>query len=264
MIRFNKKVSLFIATGILAMIGYWLFVREDTNKIQNTQQTQEQPASENLENAEPKAIKQFTPQEFMSLYNSFVFPNTTEVSGLVEITGNRNADTRIKQIAESRGYKLRSIPQTNLIKYKEHFLQQKAHQPWSDIQAAAAAEGVKFDINSAFRPVDEQRTLFLSRLSSSAADIAAGKADSSVNNVLNTTSPPGYSRHHNGFTVDLTCSGQAGQFKNTVCFRWLSKNNYENAKKFGWIPSYPEGIEGQGPEPEEWEYVWVGVEALYE
>jgi LAS superfamily LD-carboxypeptidase LdcB len=43
----------------------------------------------------------------------------------------------------------------------------------------------------------------------------------------------------------------------------MSKDNYLQAKKYGWIPSYPEGAQQQGPEPEAWEYVWVGTASLH-
>jgi len=33
-------------------------------------------------------------------------------------------------------------------------------------------------------------------------------------------------------------------------------------KRFGFIPSYPENSGKQGPEPEPWEYVWVGEDVL--
>src|SRR5690606_25521512 len=38
--------------------------------------------------------------------------------------------------------------------------------------------------------------------------------------------------------------------------------NYANAKRFGFIPSYPPDGGKQGPEPEPWEFVWVGVEVI--
>lgn len=59
--------------------------------------------------------------------------------------------------------------------------------------------------------------------------------------------------------MDFGCnSDNLVNFKTTSCFTWISKNNYENAKRFGIIPSYPSGASNQGPNPEEWEYVWVG------
>jgi LAS superfamily LD-carboxypeptidase LdcB len=53
-------------------------------------------------------------------------------------------------------------------------------------------------------------------------------------------------------------------FEQSVCFGWLSKGNYKNAKSNGWIPSYPDGAKKQGPDPESWEYVWVGKQNLIE
>jgi LAS superfamily LD-carboxypeptidase LdcB len=65
--------------------------------------------------------------------------------------------------------------------------------------------------------------------------------------------------------MDLACGGVGlYSFKTTSCYAWLSKNNFENAKKYGWVPSYPEEASQQGPEPEAWEYIWVGTQSLYE
>jgi LAS superfamily LD-carboxypeptidase LdcB len=95
--------------------------------------------------------------------------------------------------------------------------------------------------------------------------VAAGSVDQQVTDLLKITAIPGFSRHHTGYTVDISCESNKGViFENTTCFRWLSQNNYQHAKESGWIPSYPPGAGDQGPNPEAWEYVWVGTPALYE
>jgi LAS superfamily LD-carboxypeptidase LdcB len=75
---------------------------------------------------------------------------------------------------------------------------------------------------------------------------------------------PGYSRHHTGYTIDLWCEDGSSTFLSSSCYKWISDNNYLKAKQSGWIPSYPAGTDDQGPEPEPWEYVWVGTERLME
>jgi len=100
--------------------------------------------------------------------------------------------------------------------------------------------------------------------------ILDGKAQLFIFNELAKHSIPGYSKHHTGYTVDLGCrengilkkySGPKG-FATSKCFVWLKKNNYHNAKRFGFIPSYPKGPKKQGPNPESWEYVWMGRKVL--
>ena len=39
-------------------------------------------------------------------------------------------------------------------------------------------------------------------------------------------------------------------------------DNFYNAKRFGFIPSYPDDLNAQGPNPEPWEFVWVGVDLI--
>ena len=218
----------------------------------------------------------FTGEQFQRLYDNMAFPNTETLSVTPEITGDSTADKRIKQIAESRGYVLRSVPVLPIIRtnipnlqaFGDDLLQPKAYEAWLKLQKYAATESIKLKLNSGYRSIELQRKLFLERLRGNGGDvsaIAAGRKDDVVVKTLQMTAPPGYSRHHTGYTIDLLCDdGSGAKFEQTTCFRWLKADNYIKAKQFGWIPSYPETANKQGPEPESWEYVWVGTEALYE
>jgi hypothetical protein len=217
----------------------------------------------------PLRLKQFSNEQFRDLYNSFAYPNTAEIAAPPVITGNSKADKRIRDLAFGRGYKLRSAPVSPLVTTEDGFaLQQKAVKPWHDLKRAAAREGIPLGLASAYRSIEEQRLIFLQGLKATGVtpeEVAAGLVDDKVIRVLATTSIPGASRHHTGFAVDLKCSDEDHTlFVHSKCFAWLSNNNYEKAKRYGWIPSYPPGTPNQGPEPEAWEYVWVGIDTLSE
>lgn len=213
-------------------------------------------------------LKTYTPQEFRDLYNSFAYPNTERISEKTPITGNEEADDHIRTMAAARGYTLRSAPVTDVFQEVAPGmqLQQKAVQPWLDMRAAAKKDNIALDISAAYRSAEEQTRLFTSRIfldGINIKNIPTGVYDRQIAAVLQTTAVPGYSRHHTGYTVDITCTQNPSvSFIATNCFRWLSADNYKNAKTYGWIPSYPEGTGMQGPEPEAWEYVWVGEETL--
>ncbi len=234
----------------------------------NTELTKQEAVAATPAPSEPvrTKIRTFTNQEFVAFYSSFAYPNTAEITVPPIITGNANADNRIRTLAEERGYKLRSAPVSQPVSFENGMLiQQKALQPLRDLIAAAKKEGLNLQVTSAFRSIEEQKTLFVERITAPVASIAAGTADTSVDETLKATAPPGYSRHHNGFTVDFACDGIGLYgFLNTACFGWLSKDNFKVAKEFGWIPSYPDGVNSVGPEPEPWEYVWVGRDSLLE
>lgn len=236
-----------------------------TDKAELSKQEAVTPASTSAEPVRTK-MRTFTNQEFVAFYSNFAYPNTAEITVPPAITGNADADGRIRTLAEVRGYKLRSAPVSQPVPYENGMLiQQKALQPLKDIVAAAKKEGLNLQVTSAFRSIEEQRTLFVERLLSPVSSIVAGTADVGVDDTLKATAPPGYSRHHNGFTVDFACDGVGLYgFLNTACFSWLSKDNFKVAKEFGWIPSYPDGVNSVGPEPEPWEYVWVGRDSLLE
>ncbi|HEY6530854.1 MAG TPA: hypothetical protein VIY72_01025, partial [Acidimicrobiales bacterium] len=53
-----------------------------------------------------------------------------------------------------------------------------------------------------------------------------------------------------------------GGFASSAAYRWLSEANYANAKVFGFVPSYPVGAGAIGPDPEPWEFTYVGVRQL--
>ncbi len=267
----QKKRWPLLVIALILGVAIWQIVRikfdakPSASKSDSTQS--HEPVNNTAVETKPRRLKTFTSEEFRNLYNTAAYPNTVEITSAPPISGNSAADQRIQALAFRRGYRLRSAPVAPLSQTPEGFqLQEKAVQPWQELKTAAAKDGVPLGLTSAFRSVEEQRLLFMQRLNAtgaSPAEIAAGESEPAVAQILNTTSIPGASRHHTGYTVDLKCTNQESRFfENTPCFTWLSKNNYENAKKFGWIPSYPSGTAEQGPEPEAWEYVWVGVDIL--
>ncbi|MGH8911033.1 MAG: D-alanyl-D-alanine carboxypeptidase family protein, partial [Acidimicrobiia bacterium] len=66
-----------------------------------------------------------------------------------------------------------------------------------------------------------------------------------------------------GYAIDITQSGSAaGGFGSSDSYAWLAADNYLNAKRFGFVPSYPPDTALAGPEPEPWEWVYVGVDEL--
>lgn len=216
----------------------------------------------------PKKLRVFTDNEFKVFYDQLLQPDLERVSNPPEISGNVLADARIQEVAEERGYRLRSSPNVDLISVDGYLLQDSVSEPWFDLKSAAKAEGLTMSILSGYRSVEKQRSLYLSRLAATGVtitEVANGTADEQVNEVLITSSIPGYSKHHTGYTFDLLCSGNAFEdFVNSPCNDWLKADNYKVAKEHGFIPSYPPLADSQGPNPEAWEYVYVGTDLLYE
>lgn len=213
-------------------------------------------------------IRVFTDEEFRVFYDNYLLPDLERVENPSTITGNDIADARIIKITEDRGYRLRSSPSISLIKIDGYFVQPRILESWQSLKKSAKSNGFSLVLTSAYRSVDLQRELFLNSLSSaglSVSQIAEGLVDDKVNKVLETAAPPAYSKHHTGYTIDIACDGVGSHaLKKTACYKWLSANNFANSKEFGWLPSYPETAQLQGPEPEPWELVWAGRDALLE
>jgi len=211
-------------------------------------------------------FKNLTGDDFKNLYNSTVYNSVEPPIDSVTILGNLAADNRIIGIAEQRGYIKRSQAiEKNLIAADSQQLQPEASQAWINLKNKANKEGINLVMVSGYRSVNQQRGIFLARFGNSFTpdQISTGAVDLDINTLLETTSIPGYSRHHTGYTFDIGCdSTELVTFGKTKCYDWISANNYLNAKIFGLIPSYPKETEGQGPNPEAWEYVWVGDREL--
>ncbi len=277
----KRRISLKLASvGFVAIVFVWVFTARHASSpsIETVNQILTQPAEssdievdeENPQSEQSKTpvLRQFTDNEFKVFYDNLLQPNLTRVENPPVISGNDIADARIRKIAEDRGYRLRSSPTVTLSTVDGFAVHSPLVSDWPKLKAEASKAGLSISIVSSYRSVDSQRSLFLERLAATGATIeqvAAGTADDKVNEVLITSSIPGYSKHHTGYTLDIACAGYAFEnFKNSPCQTWISADNYKVAKENGFIPSYPPKADVQGPDPEAWEYVWVGTELMYQ
>lgn len=184
--------------------------------------------------------------------------------GAIPITGNASADARIRSLAEGRGYRLRGFSTAARAPYGGVTLNADAAQAMTRLAAEARRNGLYLGVTYGYRTASHQRSLFLGRIPYSAAQIARGQADGALLSLMGLVAPPGYSKHHGGRTVDFVGSnGAVGhRFLGSPVERWLAANNYANAKRFGFVPNYPPGAGAQGPDPEPWEYSYVGTGAI--
>ena len=206
----------------------------------------------------------FNGDQFNQLFNQANLPNLAPLKDMPppEITGKLEIDQRIRGIAERRGYRRRSeVLDRNQLVYVEgnlHLLQPQAAEAYLELKAAAAEANHHIHISSAFRDYNLQRQIFLN-------NAEEPYADEEVDEILQVISIPGYSKHHTGYAIDI---GEGifnfQNFVNSESYLWLVADNYLNAKKYGWIPSYPSDATNQGPKPEPWEFTYVGQEYLLE
>ncbi len=222
----------------------------------------------------PPAIleyKTFSPNGFRELYESLAARPPDQAPA---VTGRQAADERIARLARARGYRLRALADSALLADAAggRLLELQALEAWRGLQAEAAARGQRLELVSGFRTVERQRAIFLGALAErglgrgyTAAEIAQGDADEALDGVLAESAPPGFSRHHTGRALDLNDPSTGRpftEFGGSRAYRWLAADNFLAAKRFGFIPSYPPGADAQGPDPEPWEFVWVGRKPL--
>ncbi len=200
----------------------------------------------------------YTGDEFQALDDYAVeneLPNLVLPFGQTPITGAEELDARIWAIALERGYALGPEAGEGLVSIDGVLMQPQAAEAWRGLKAAARDAGLRFIVSSGYRSVSSQRSWFNTKLS--------GTSDEAIYNTLNWYSVPGTSKHHGGYVLDFRYrNGTLGEFRHTPDYAWLSADNFYNAKRFGFIPSYPDDVSDQGPNPEPWEFVWVSVDRI--
>ncbi len=208
--------------------------------------------------AQTESFPEYTGDQFKALYDYAVsneLPNLSPPQGRLEITGDPELDDRIWELAAERGYVLRPLAGDGLGSADGVPMQPQAAAAWAELKSAARDAGMSFIVSSAYRSPATQRTQFNSKL--------RGTSDEAIDSALTWYSIPGTSKHHSGYALDFRYSnGTFGEFRDTPDYAWLAADNFANAKRFGFIPSYPDDVSAQGPNPEPWEFVWVGVDLI--
>lgn len=200
-------------------------------------------------------LPELTGDEFNDLFTTAPLENLASIDPAPVITGNSSVDARIRQIGEERGYVRRPTPAGPLVNVGGVQLQPDAAEAWAALRDAARAAGHTLVLQSGYRSHSTQRTILLRRLYS--------YTYSAINYRLQYVAPPGYSKHHTGYAIDITQPGYAfTSFAASPAYAWLAGNNYANAKRHGWIPSYPPDATNQGPRPEAWEFTYVGIDNI--
>lgn len=265
----SKIVPITILLALVAGVAVYIYALRHVEPVdtETPLASTTEPEDDPFSTAE-KPLKQLSGDGFKQLYLTVAYPNTQEILDPPPITGDADADARIRQRAEARGYRLSRIPMGAIVKVEneprldaDDLLQPLAAKSWYEMKDAARRAGYPISLLSAYRSPNYQKDLFAQRLYAQGvnnAQLATGKGDAAIDKTLEITAVPGYSRHHTGYTVDLWCEDGSTAFLTSSCYKWISAEGYKNAMLFGWIPSYPEGASEQGPEPEPWEYVWVG------
>ena len=137
-------------------------------------------------------------------------------------------------------------------------LQTVACDAFLEMQKAAAADGVTVWMQSGYRSVKYQTSLYERKTKyylDKGYDNATAKEKAAA--VVN---PPGYSEHNCGLAADLNSPEHTGLdegFEKTAAFRWLC----EHAGDYGFILRYPKDAEDKTEiiyEP--WHWLYVGVE----
>lgn len=223
----------------------------------NTEQSIEQTDGEErtLDDA------QFTAQKFKTISDTVRYDNVDTAITAPYIVNDTAVDAYLQKKAEERGYQLRHrADESRLVSFGGQRLQPEAVESLKTMQAAAKKEGMNITFVSGYRSIADQRRIVVNKLGTYIKDdLLAGKLDTKIEGILVVSSIPGYSKHHTGYTIDIACGNYdlSNAFMKTKCYEWLSKDNFKNARVYNFIPSYPVGIENQGPNPESWEFMWV-------
>ncbi|MBT8102663.1 MAG: M15 family metallopeptidase [Gammaproteobacteria bacterium] len=121
-------------------------------------------------------------------------------------------------------------------------LEPRTAAKWTEMVAAAAADGITLLIVSGFRDIDYQARLIRKKIN-------AGQI---VSDILEVNAAPGFSEHHTGRAIDIATPGSrplTEEFEDSDAFRWL----LQNAARFGFSMTYPrQNAQGFIYEPWHW------------
>jgi LAS superfamily LD-carboxypeptidase LdcB len=271
--RKSAQLSLFAVGGlIIVILGGFMFVTRNNQRVKDILGSNDQTNDTSSTNTK-NGYKYFSAYDFQKLYEQTAYPNTQQLQGLPHITGNPGVDTRIRQVAESRGYKLESTPVQAIARVadindaEDNLLQPSAYEGWLKLKELASKDNIPLRVKTGYRSIERQRILFIDRLNMTgvnASQIADGKVDHALLATIFAVAPPGYSRHHTGYAIDLVCDDKSEKaFEFTPCAAWLKANNYNKSKQAGYIPSLVDKVGPPNSDPNSAEYVWVGTNTFY-
>lgn len=127
---------------------------------------------------------------------------------------------------------------------REQMMEPDAAMAWYEMRNAAQADGVELEVASAFRSVGYQVAIIERKK----------QAGQEIKEILNVSAAPGYSEHHTGRAIDISCPTSPPLeecFENTEAFEWLT----DSAQQFGFSLSYPRNnIHQIAYEP--WHWAW--------
>lgn len=140
----------------------------------------------------------------------------------------------------------------------------KAYPDFLALYNSAKSDGAFINVTSGYRSYQTQFSTFESWVQT---ELAAGHSRAEAEILANNYSAkPGFSEHQLGTVVDLNGAGcgsftDGGCSSNETVWNWLANNAY----KFGFVQSYPEGkISETGYTTEPWHYRWIGKELALE
>lgn len=130
------------------------------------------------------------------------------------------------------------------IHQRPQWLAPPAARAYLRLRTAAAIDGIELQVVSAFRSATYQLGIIRRKL----------ERGQTMAEILAVSAAPGYSEHHSGRAVDLTCPGFPALeevFEQSPAFGWLGKH----AGRFGFRLSYPrDNPHGIAYEP--WHWCW--------
>jgi len=142
----------------------------------------------------------------------------------------------------------RTVELPDLYEYDEERHLQVHTQTWPYLKSMldkAKQDGMELYVYSAYRPFEEQQAL----KGQYVVTYGAGTANQF-------SADQGYSEHQLGTSVDLITTGIGGTlegFENTTAYQWL----VQNAHRWGYVLSYPEGNTHYVFEPWHWRFVGI-------
>lgn len=271
----SLNLFVFLALGMLSALtgvaaGASAYTHINSNPAITAREVQfDQSNKDALQPMRPSVV--YSGQDFKALWE---YVQKTKVnSEQVDVFSDEQANSHLYELGEERGYqKQKVIDESQLGSiFSQRMFILKAVDEIQTLLLDSRSSGSELYISSTYRSTKRQKELFIDRFKAVGGDpndvegIANGAYDTQLQATYDLVAPPGYSKHHTGQAIDFcdeTSRSCRYRFVGTRGHSWLVADNFQNARNYGLIPSYPDDVENQGPNPEPWEFTWIGSDNI--
>lgn len=211
----------------VALYGVWFF--QSSQEVQNSPGTNRQVDIAQVAPGEISAIDRLLSEPYTDMQ---------PITEPPEITGDEDADERIRNIAVQRGHQLWPLYSGELEKIEDIPVSLELMRDWQGLALRAEESDAALVLEVGFISFEEARDEFVDRLQDKAHEeigreysveqISGGTADAAINAVLREYPIPGFTPHHSGYVLRVSSESEDFLVRNAREFNFAVSDDQED------------------------------------